>query len=59
MGDYDSLVFGFDSILDEMEEEEPLHLSPQKLQNLGFKFEFGLEEMFDEAINCCKQKGFL
>ncbi|XXG43153.1 hypothetical protein AAC387_Pa01g3258 [Persea americana] len=46
-------------ILDEVEEEEPLHLSSQKLLNLGFKFEFGLEEMFDEAINCCKQKGFL
>lgn len=53
------MVFGFVSILSEMEEEEPFHLSSQKLLDLGFKFKFGLHEMFDGAIECCKQKGFL
>lgn len=53
------MVFGFVSILSEMEEEEPFHLSSQKLLDLGFKFKFGLHEMFDGAVECCKQKGFL
>ncbi|XP_077235518.1 noscapine synthase SDR1-like [Tasmannia lanceolata] len=43
----------------EEEEEEPNCLSSQKLLNLGFKFKYGLEEMYDGAIKCCKEKGFL
>ncbi|XP_058086411.1 noscapine synthase SDR1-like [Magnolia sinica] len=46
-------------ILSEMEKEEPVHLSSKKLFELGFKFKYGLEEMFDGAIECCKRKGFL
>ncbi|XP_077245138.1 noscapine synthase SDR1-like [Tasmannia lanceolata] len=46
-------------ILSEMEEEEPIHMSSKKLLGLGFKYKYGLEEMFDGAIECCKQKGFL
>ncbi|GMI73581.1 BRI1-5 ENHANCED 1 [Hibiscus trionum] len=34
-------------------------LSSKKLLNTGFKFNYGVEEMFDDAINCCKEKGYL
>ncbi|KAG6786682.1 hypothetical protein POTOM_008290 [Populus tomentosa] len=34
-------------------------LSPKKLLDCGFKFEHGLEDMFDGAIQSCKEKGFL
>ncbi|KAI3444695.1 hypothetical protein Pfo_030859 [Paulownia fortunei] len=34
-------------------------LSSKKLLDTGFRYKYGLEEMFDEAIECCKQKGFL
>ncbi|KAK4418767.1 Vestitone reductase [Sesamum alatum] len=34
-------------------------LSTKKLQETGFKYENGLEEMFDGAIKCCKEKGLL
>ncbi|XP_011090678.1 vestitone reductase [Sesamum indicum] len=34
-------------------------LSTKKLQEIGFKYENGLEEMFDGAIKCCKEKGLL
>ncbi|KAE8662498.1 Vestitone reductase [Hibiscus syriacus] len=34
-------------------------LSSKKLLDTGFKFNYGVEEMFDDAINCCKEKGFL
>ncbi|KAK6119389.1 hypothetical protein DH2020_046867 [Rehmannia glutinosa] len=34
-------------------------LSSKKLLDSGFRFKYGLEEMFDEAIECCRQKGFL
>ncbi|KAL0379663.1 UNVERIFIED_CONTAM: Vestitone reductase [Sesamum angustifolium] len=33
--------------------------STKKLQEIGFKYENGLEEMFDGAIKCCKEKGLL
>ncbi|KAK4414687.1 Vestitone reductase [Sesamum alatum] len=33
--------------------------SSKKLLDAGFKYKYGLEEMFDEAIQCCKEKGFL
>ena len=34
-------------------------LSSKKLLDTGFKYKYGLKEMFDEAIECCKQKGIL
>ncbi|XP_062156694.1 vestitone reductase-like [Alnus glutinosa] len=33
--------------------------SSKKLLDSGFKYKYGLNEMFDEAIQCCKEKGFL
>lgn len=31
-------------------------VSSKKLLGTGFEFKYGLEEMFDDAIECCKQK---
>ncbi|OVA07669.1 NAD-dependent epimerase/dehydratase [Macleaya cordata] len=46
-------------LLEEIEEEEPIHFSSQKLLSLGFKFKYGFEDMYDDAIQSCKEKGFL
>ncbi|MBA0785559.1 hypothetical protein Gotri_028065 [Gossypium trilobum] len=34
-------------------------LSSKKLLETGFEFKNGVEEMFDGAIQCCKEKGYL
>ncbi|XP_020971974.1 vestitone reductase isoform X2 [Arachis ipaensis] len=34
-------------------------LSSRKLLDAGFKFKYGINEMYDGAIQCCKEKGFL
>ncbi|PHU00414.1 Vestitone reductase [Capsicum chinense] len=34
-------------------------LSSKKLLETGFKYKYGLEEMFDGAIDCCKQRDML
>ncbi|KAJ6404671.1 hypothetical protein OIU84_012772 [Salix udensis] len=34
-------------------------VSSKKLLDSGFKFRYGLDEMFEGAIQCCKEKGFL
>ncbi|KAJ9680790.1 hypothetical protein PVL29_019952 [Vitis rotundifolia] len=34
-------------------------VSSKKLLDTGFKYKYGLDEMFDDAIQCCKEKGFL
>ncbi|XVE76967.1 hypothetical protein DITRI_Ditri13aG0023600 [Diplodiscus trichospermus] len=34
-------------------------LSSKKLLDTGFKFQCGVEEMFDGAIKCCKERGYL
>ncbi|XP_051146253.1 vestitone reductase-like [Andrographis paniculata] len=34
-------------------------LSSKKLLELGFKYRYGVAEMFDDAIQCCKQNGWL
>ncbi|KAL4351293.1 hypothetical protein GQ457_06G044250 [Hibiscus cannabinus] len=34
-------------------------LSSKKLLDLGFKFNYGVEDMYDGAIKCCREKGFL
>ncbi|XVE76968.1 hypothetical protein DITRI_Ditri13aG0023700 [Diplodiscus trichospermus] len=36
-----------------------LGLSSKKLLDTGFKFNYGVEEMFDGAIKCCKERGYL
>ncbi|MBA0744901.1 hypothetical protein Gogos_007503 [Gossypium gossypioides] len=34
-------------------------VSSKKLLGIGFEFNNGLEEMFDGAIQCCKERGYL
>ncbi|GAV60234.1 Epimerase domain-containing protein [Cephalotus follicularis] len=34
-------------------------LSSKKLLDSGFRYKYGLDEMFDGAIQCCKEKGYL
>ncbi|XP_022733930.1 vestitone reductase-like isoform X2 [Durio zibethinus] len=34
-------------------------LSSKKLLDAGFKFKYGVEEMLDEAIKCCKERNYL
>ncbi|XP_061348740.1 vestitone reductase-like [Gastrolobium bilobum] len=34
-------------------------LSSKKLIDAGFVFKYGLEEIIDDAIQCCKKKGYL
>ncbi|KAJ0928499.1 putative (3R)-2'-hydroxyisoflavanone reductase [Helianthus annuus] len=34
-------------------------VSSRKLLSTGFQFKYGLEEMFDDAITCCKQHNIL
>ncbi|OVA07668.1 NAD-dependent epimerase/dehydratase [Macleaya cordata] len=47
------------NLLKEIEEEKPIHVSSEKLLSLGFKFKYGFEDMYDGAIKCCKEKGFI
>jgi vestitone reductase len=35
------------------------HLTSKKLMDDGFKFKYSLEGMFEDAIECCKEKGYL
>ncbi|KAI3428979.1 uncharacterized protein J3R85_008789 [Psidium guajava] len=34
-------------------------LSSRKLLDTGFEYKYGIEDMFDGAIQCCKEKGYL
>ncbi|XP_054784797.1 vestitone reductase-like isoform X2 [Prosopis cineraria] len=34
-------------------------LCSKKLMDAGFEFKYGLEQTFDDAIQCCKEKGYL
>ncbi|KAL5705703.1 (3R)-2'-hydroxyisoflavanone reductase [Ranunculus cassubicifolius] len=47
------------NFLSKLEEEKPGQFSSKKLIDLGFEFKYGLEEMIDGALQCCKEKGFL
>eukprot|EP00250_Pteridium_aquilinum_P017585 c23698_g2_i3 orf=147-1166(+) len=40
---------------------EPIihYFDSSKLKKLGFEYKFTLEEMYDDAIKCCKEKGLL
>ncbi|KAG9445400.1 hypothetical protein H6P81_016740 [Aristolochia fimbriata] len=40
-------------------EEKPVQLSSEKLLSSGFKFKYSVQEMFDGAISCCKERGYL
>ncbi|CAK9186523.1 unnamed protein product [Ilex paraguariensis] len=42
-----------------IESYEVPRISSKKLLDSGFKFKYGLDEMFDGAILCAKEKGFL
>lgn len=46
-------------ILDKVEGYKAPTLSSTKLLNSGFRFKYGLDGMFDEALQCCKEKGYL
>nr|ACH53195.1 vestitone reductase [Glycine max] len=35
------------------------HLTSKKLEDAGFEFKYSLEDMFQGAIECCKEKGYL
>ncbi|KAK3036030.1 hypothetical protein RJ639_030731 [Escallonia herrerae] len=45
--------------LKEFESQKYSTLSSKKLLDTGFKYKYGLEEMYDGTIQCCKEKGFL
>ncbi|KAJ7962190.1 Dihydroflavonol-4-reductase [Quillaja saponaria] len=45
--------------LREFKGREKYDLSSKKLLDSGFRFKYGFDEMFDEAIQCCKEKGYL
>ncbi|KAL3517015.1 hypothetical protein ACH5RR_023917 [Cinchona calisaya] len=45
--------------LKEVTESKFGSLSSKKLLDTGFKFKYGIEDMYDAAIQCCKEKGFL
>lgn len=34
-------------------------LSSKKLLDAGFKFKYGVDEMFSDAIQCCREKHYL
>ncbi|KAJ0582375.1 putative (3R)-2'-hydroxyisoflavanone reductase [Helianthus annuus] len=34
-------------------------VSSQKLLGTGFQFKYGIEEMFDDAIDCCKRNNII
>ncbi|KAJ1407212.1 hypothetical protein SESBI_24535 [Sesbania bispinosa] len=35
------------------------HLISKKLVDAGFEFKYSVEDMFDDAIQCCKENGYL
>ncbi|KAG4992797.1 hypothetical protein AAZX31_09G247500 [Glycine max] len=35
------------------------HLTSQKLVDAGFEFKYSVEDIFTDAIECCKEKGYL
>ncbi|KAL8091838.1 vestitone reductase-like isoform X2 [Apium graveolens] len=47
------------SFLKNVKESKIFKLSSKKLLDTGFKYKYGLEQMYDDAIDCCKQKGLL
>lgn len=35
------------------------HLNSKKLVDAGFEFKYSVDDMFDDAIQCCKEKNYL
>ncbi|CAI8613003.1 unnamed protein product [Vicia faba] len=35
------------------------HLTSEKIMNAGFEFKYNIEKMFEDTIECCKEKGYL
>ncbi|KAK1394032.1 Vestitone reductase [Heracleum sosnowskyi] len=42
-----------------LKDSKTVRLSSKKLLDTGFKFRYGLEQMYDDAIECCKERGLL
>ncbi|XP_023759784.1 vestitone reductase isoform X1 [Lactuca sativa] len=51
-------ISNIEFLIDAQKMEFP-SVSSKKLLGTGFEFKYGLEEMFDDAIECCKQKNIL
>ncbi|GMI97710.1 BRI1-5 ENHANCED 1 [Hibiscus trionum] len=45
--------------LSEIKGEKYPGLSSKKLSDTGFKFNYGVDEIFDDSIKCSKEKGYL
>ncbi|KAK8504098.1 hypothetical protein V6N13_132078 [Hibiscus sabdariffa] len=45
--------------LTEIEGSKMPGVTSKKLMDLGFKFNYGVQDMYDGVIKCCKEKGFL
>ncbi|KAJ7950983.1 Dihydroflavonol-4-reductase [Quillaja saponaria] len=45
--------------LKEIKCSKQIAIPSKKLMDSGFKFKKGFNEMYDEAIQCCKEKGYL
>lgn len=45
--------------LNHIEGTKGSYLSSKKLIDAGFVYKYGLEEMVDDAIQCCKEKDYL
>jgi bifunctional dihydroflavonol 4-reductase/flavanone 4-reductase len=54
--DRSNWTFRFKNIPDQL---ELVRFSSKKIKDLGFEFKYSLEDMYTEAIDTCKEKGFL
>jgi len=50
------LDFRFENIPEKL---EPVRLSSKKITDLGFQFKYSFEDMYTEAIDACREKGFI
>ncbi|TYI79802.1 hypothetical protein E1A91_D05G046600v1 [Gossypium mustelinum] len=57
--DYPEFPIPSPETLAEIEGPKLPGVSSKKLLGIGFEFNNGLEEMFDGAIQCCKERGYL
>ncbi|XP_052194340.1 vestitone reductase-like [Diospyros lotus] len=58
-GRYPEYLIPTPDSLKEIERLTCAEVASKKLLEMGFKYKYGLEEMYDDAIRCCKEKGFL
>lgn len=52
-------IYIFGSFLKKIEGNKVPRVTSKKLLDSGFKFKYSLDEMYDDAIECCKQRGYL